>query len=241
MAFSSELEAFQAYYKSFPESTILLVDTYNVKNGVKNAILTGDGIKGIRIDSGNLAEESKVARELLDQAGKTDVKIVVSGDLNEYKIAELIRQKAPIDSFGVGTQMVTSHDAPSLGGIYKLVEIERDGKLTGVIKLSQRKKTYPGKKQIFRIIENGKAVRDIIARDFEKLNGETLLHPYIKNGHLVKEIESTEEARNYYFERIRLFETEMLHIDQCCYDYPVVRSEELERYFKEVRKENTTE
>lgn len=234
MAFPNELEAFKAYFQSFPQSTILLVDTYDIKQGIQNAIHIGPQIKGIRIDSGNLLEESKRARKMLDEAGMNHVMIVVSGDLNEYKIEKLIKYGAPIDSFGVGTQMVTSFDAPALGGIYKLVEIEQDGKCKGVIKLSNRKKTYPGKKQIFRVVEHGKATHDLICRHFEENHGEKLLHEYISQGKLIKPLETIEEARAYHLEQRKKFDERLFNLNKK-YVYPVKRSKALEQYFKEVR------
>ena len=124
MAFPDENSAFKAYFKTFPESAILLIDTYDIESGIQNAIKTSRNIAGVRIDSGNLLKESCKVRKILDEEGMKKVKIIVSGDLNEYKIKELVEAGAPIDTFGVGTQLVTSEDAPSLGGIYKLVEQE---------------------------------------------------------------------------------------------------------------------
>ncbi|HBH18324.1 MAG TPA: nicotinate phosphoribosyltransferase, partial [Cyanobacteria bacterium UBA9579] len=126
MAFDNEEEAFEKYHKLYPDNTILLVDTYNTIEGIKKATRISPKIKGIRLDSGDFYNLSIEARKILDDAGMQNTIIVASGDLNEYKIKDLIEREAPIDVFGVGTELVISADAPSLGGLYKLVEIEKD-------------------------------------------------------------------------------------------------------------------
>lgn len=130
MSFDDELTAFRAYAQSMPKNCILLVDTYDVEQGVKNAIMVGkemqargEHLAGIRIDSGDLAWLSKKARSLLDDAGMNDVKIVLSNDLDEYTIAALVEQGACFDSLGVGTKLATAYDQAALGGVYKLSAI----------------------------------------------------------------------------------------------------------------------
>ena len=120
-SFEKEEKSFKKYFETFPKSTILLVDTYNTIEGVKKALQINPEIKGIRLDSGDLLYLSKKSRKMLDEAGLKHVKIMASGNLNEYKIGELVDKKAPIDSFGVGTELVTSHDSPSVDLIYKLI------------------------------------------------------------------------------------------------------------------------
>lgn len=147
MSFVSEREAFEAYAKIFPHSCIVAVDTYDTIHGVKNAILLGDRLKGIRLDSGDLASLSREARYLLDQAGLKNTIIVASGDLDEYKIGELKQKKAPIDIWGVGTRMVTAFEEPALTGVYKIASIqEPDGTWRDCHKTSddQFKSTLPG-------------------------------------------------------------------------------------------------
>ncbi len=185
-SFDSELEAFRAYAKTHPGNTILLVDTYDtLKSGVPNAITVakemqqaGQSLKGIRLDSGDLAYLSKKARRMLDQAGFSNVQIVASNQLNEYVIKTLLQdQNAEIDAFGIGTEMVTGKPNAALDGVYKLAEIDEKPKM----KFSENteKMTLPGKKQLVRFIdEEGKFYRDGILLHNEA-PGEiaTICHP----------------------------------------------------------------
>ncbi|MBR5589959.1 MAG: nicotinate phosphoribosyltransferase, partial [Anaerotignum sp.] len=145
MDYPSEYEAFRAYADSYPDNCLLLVDTYDtLRSGVPNAIKVfkelkekGHKPKGIRLDSGDLAYLSKEARRMMDEAGFTETIICVSGDLDERSISSLLQQGAKIDSWGVGTRLITSEDLPALGGVYKLAAVvDKDGKMTPKIKLS---------------------------------------------------------------------------------------------------------
>ncbi|MCL2618303.1 MAG: nicotinate phosphoribosyltransferase [Defluviitaleaceae bacterium] len=195
MSFESEPEAFRAYAKFYPAQCILLVDTYNtLKSGVPNAItvfkemraaggLTGK--YGIRLDSGDLAYLSKAARVMLDEAGFPEAVISASSDLDEWLIKDLKHQGAKITLWGVGTNLITSKDCPSLGGVYKISAMEdAHGGLVSKIKISEdpEKITNPGKKTLFRIYEreSGKIKADVIALDGERINEGadlTLFHP----------------------------------------------------------------
>ncbi len=191
MSFPDELTAFHAYAELYPEGCMLLVDTYDtLKSGVPNAIKVFDELKqkgykplGIRLDSGDLAYLSKEARKMLDDAGHSDCIICVSNDIDEQVLLSLKAQDAKIDLFGIGTRLITSYDAPSLGGVYKLCAIEENGKLVPKIKLSdtQAKITNPGLKKIFRIYdENGFAKADLIALKKDKIDTDkplTIFHP----------------------------------------------------------------
>lgn len=171
MAFDSELESFEKFCETFPDNTTLLIDTYDTIEGAKLATKLGKKLKGVRIDSGNILELSKKVRKTLDKAGLQNTKIIASGDLNEYKIKQLMKENAPIDIFGVGTEMVVSKDHPSLGCIYKLVELTKNGKKIAKIKLSKDKATYPFKKQIFRITDkHGRLIEDIVGLEEEKFD-----------------------------------------------------------------------
>lgn len=197
MAHDTEEKAFEDFASVYPENTIFLVDTYDSLEGVKNAIKAakklGIRIKGIRLDSGDVAILSREARKLLDASGFRDAIIFVSGGINEYKIKELIQdKKAPIDGFGVGTELVTSADLPYLDCAYKLVEYEKKPK----IKLSRKKMTLPFKKQLFRIYKNGTIFKDIIGHFDEQFDDSVkMLKLYIENGELVRNLPSLKEIR----------------------------------------------
>ncbi|MCL6553329.1 MAG: nicotinate phosphoribosyltransferase [Firmicutes bacterium] len=167
MSFSDELTAFRAFARDFPHNTVLLIDTYDTLQGVANAIVVarelaarGGRLRAVRIDSGDLVAQSRAVRAALDAAGLREVQVLLSGDLNEYRIAELLDQGAAADAFGVGTELGTSADAPSLGGVYKLVEDEKGFR----IKLSAGKATLPGRKQVWRKLDaEGQPTADLIA------------------------------------------------------------------------------
>lgn len=172
--FPTELEAFRAYAKVYPDSCTLLIDTYSVlKSGVPNAImvfkeLEAQGYKGVgvRIDSGDIAYLSKKARKMFDEAGLDYIKIVASNSLDEFIIRDLIVQGAKIDSFGVGERLVTSKSEPVFGGVYKLAAVEENGELIPKIKISENivKITNPSYKKVWRLFDNGsgKAIADVI-------------------------------------------------------------------------------
>lgn len=191
-SFDSELEAFRTYAKFYPDKTLLLVDTYDtLRSGIPNAIkvfkeLRAKGFEplGIRIDSGDLEYLSKQARKMLDSEGFNKASIVLTNDLDEYKIDQLKLLGAKGDTWGVGTKLVSSDDSPTLGGVYKLCALEIDGKLVPKIKISNdpRKINNPGYKQVFRLYdkESNKALADVIALDSEeidKLEEIEIFHP----------------------------------------------------------------
>ncbi|MBI3653188.1 MAG: nicotinate phosphoribosyltransferase [Acidobacteria bacterium] len=168
-SFDNEDAAFRAFLKVFPDSATLLVDTYDTLAAVKRLAASAENFSAIRLDSGDLLHLSSAAREILDRAGKREVKIFASGDLNEYLIADLLQRGAPIDAFGVGTQLSTSFDHPALGGIYKLVGVAINGQVKLKMKLSADKATYPGTKQVWRQVDaNGLYGADVIALEDEK-------------------------------------------------------------------------
>src|SRR6266404_7246940 len=150
MAYEDEAEAFQRFLDIFPDHAVLLVDTYDVRAAVEKIISAGRKPRGVRLDSGDLAGDSAWARARLDQAGWKDVIVFASGDLDEDRIFSLLAEGARIDNFGVGTALVTSNDSPTLGVIYKLVEIEIGGEVRSAAKFSVAKVTYPGRKQVYR-------------------------------------------------------------------------------------------
>ena len=194
MSFPSELEAFRKFAEIYPDNALLLVDTYDtIRSGVPNAIKVFDELKakghkpvGIRLDSGDLAYLSKKARKMLDEAGHSDATIFATCDLDEFVISSLKEQGAAIDTYGVGTSIITSHNMPSLGGVYKLAEIIENGVAVPKIKISNtsEKITNPGFKTVYRVYdETGKAFADLIALRSEKFDPTkplTLTHPTMR-------------------------------------------------------------
>ena len=184
-AFPTEREAFEAFASDFPHRTTFLVDTYDTERGIQTAIdvIRDLGLKerlGIRIDSGDLGALAVTARRMLDDAGLPDVRIFVSGGLDEYDIEDLVRAGAPIDAFGVGTRMGTSADAPYVDSVYKLVEYAG----RPVLKLSAEKVTEPGAKQLFRFRDGACFTADTVGLRSEDPppGAEPLLEPVMRGG-----------------------------------------------------------
>ncbi|RMF93606.1 MAG: nicotinate phosphoribosyltransferase [Nitrospinota bacterium] len=239
MSFNKEEEAFRAFHQSFPEATILLIDTYDTEAGAHLAVQIGPHIRGVRIDSGNAWAMSRKVRAILDRAGLTHVKIVVSGDLNEYLIQDLVDRGAPIDFFGVGTEMVTSKDAPALGGVYKLVEQEEGEKRRYRAKFSVEKATYPGKKQVFRFLDGeGRYVKDLIARENEVpgRGAIPLLVPLMKGGEQLAPSPSLPEIQQKARDSLSRLPEVYRRLDNPR-PYPVYKSQALEALFQQVQQE----
>jgi nicotinate phosphoribosyltransferase len=188
LSFPDERSAFRAFLEDFPEDTILLVDTYDTTEGVGAAIAasneTGIALNGIRLDSGDLLGLSLEARHLLDEAGMGETTIAASGDLDETRVADLVAAGAPIDLWGIGTDLGTSRDSPVVNGVYKLVadRIGPEGPWHGVFKRSPDKATLPGAKQVLRRYEGGVMAGDTIAALDEAIEGERLLVPAMRDG-----------------------------------------------------------
>lgn len=230
--FDSELEAFRAYAQTYPDSCLLLIDTYNVlESGIKNALIVFDELRakgfepiGVRLDSGDLTYLSKEVRKILDDAGYPNAKITASNDLDEYTIISLKQEGAAIDSWGVGTKLITSYDYPSLGGVYKLAATtNREGILEPKIKISENpeKINNPGFKKVVRIYnKNEKCEADLIMLDdetidetkpleifdpvytwkrrvYENYTIRELLKPLFLEGKLVRERKSVYEVKEY--------------------------------------------
>ena len=249
MDYPTEYEAFRAYANAYPDSCMLLVDTYDtLRSGVPNAIkvfkelrAAGHEPKGIRLDSGDLAYLSKKARAMLDEAGFPNALICVSGDLDERLINSLLQQGARIDSWGIGTKLITSEDLPSLGGVYKLSSvIDENGVAQPKIKLSDNtvKITNPGFKKLYRLYdrENGMAIADLITlhdeivddtqpltlfdpietwkkHEAENFRVEPLQHTIVKDGKLVYEFPALTDVRAFSKEQLSKFWEEYLRLD----------------------------
>jgi nicotinate phosphoribosyltransferase len=200
--FDNEEDAFDFYYKIYGKNSILLIDTYDTEKAAKIACKYGNKILGVRIDSGNLIENSLKVRKILDENGCKDVIIVASSDLNEYKIKNLLENDAPIDAFGIGTELVTSRDDPALSAVYKLVEYQGKPR----IKTSEDKLTYPGKKKLYRSYDNaGIFIKDILTLEEEPKpqNSEPLLKQVFKKGKLTINMPNLKEIQQYYLQNIK--------------------------------------
>jgi len=186
MFFDSESEAFQRFYKVFPSSPAFLLDTYDTLEAARTITKMNVNPTLVRLDSGNRIVLSKRVRRILDDAGMSHTKIFVSGDLNEFVMDKMTRQGVPIDSFGVGTDLVTSRDDSALPGIYKLVAIEQRGQSILRAKRSAGKKTIPGAKQVYRRHNHSMIASDLIALASERppLGMKPLLTEVMKSGHL---------------------------------------------------------
>ncbi|HTU46673.1 MAG TPA: nicotinate phosphoribosyltransferase [Bryobacteraceae bacterium] len=195
MAFPTEEEAFRKIQKLLGESTVFLLDTYDTIEAARLAIRLGPPLWGVRLDSGDLAALSREVRRMLDEAGLRDAKIFATNDLNEHRLAELVRCRSCFDAFGVGTALATSSDAPTLSAVYKLVELQRRGETHYTAKFSDEKSTLPGAKQIYRYPHC-----DVVAlysecnSDFE---GEPLIRPVISRGEMVAPLPDLEAVQRH--------------------------------------------
>lgn len=237
MSFKQELDSFLAYSSTFADKTVLLVDTYDVKKGIDNALTIalylkekGRRLKAIRLDSGDIAGLSGLARKAFDRAGLRYVKIFASGNLDEFKIRDLLKQRACVDSFGVGTNMGVSSDAPSLDVIYKISEVtDEDGNFLPTMKLSKGKVTYPGRKQVFRIKDKkGRFIKDALGLEKEKLKGTPLLIKVVDKGKIIYKAPSLKQIRAVLKGRLSKFNAALQAVYPR-YKYPVVISPQLRK------------
>ncbi len=256
--FDSEYEAFRAFTELYPDNCVLLVDTYNVlKSGVPNAIKVFKELNpktmGIRIDSGDVTYLTKRARAMLDEAGLSECKIVISNSFDEHLIRDVVNQGAKIDSFGVGERLITARSEPVFGGVYKMVAIEKDGEIIPKIKISENieKITNPGFKTLFRLYDksSGQAIADVITLDHENIPSgsdyeifdpqfiwkrKTVSNFEAKNlrvqifdkGRLVYKLPSIDEIREYCKNQISTLWDEILRFENP-HEYYVDLSKEL--------------
>lgn len=161
-AFPDELEAFRRYADAFGERAVMLIDTYDTVAAARRVASSGLRPRAVRLDSGDIVDLSRRVRAILDEGGLRETGIFVSGDLDEWRIADIVASGAPVDGFGVGAALSTVTDAPSLGAVYKLVEVERHGAPVPVMKRSPAKQTWPGRKQVWRRLQDGVAAGDVI-------------------------------------------------------------------------------
>lgn len=195
MSFATEEESFRALRNLLGEHTVFLVDTYHTVEGARLAARLGKPLWGVRLDSGDLLSLSREVRRILDEGGLHEAKIFATNDLDEYRLKELIDAGAPLDAFGVGTQLATSADAPTLSAVYKLVELRRGKHLFYAAKFSDEKSTLPGAKQIYRMPDH-----DVLALATEcndSYKGEPLIRPILVGGELVEPLPATEKIREH--------------------------------------------
>jgi nicotinate phosphoribosyltransferase len=238
-AHDDEAEAFESFARLYPQTT-LLVDTYDTLEGVQKVIDLSRrleerfNVRAVRLDSGDLRALAVQTRQMLDAAGLDGIRIFASSELDEYVIAQLLADGAPIDGFGVGTKLAVADGAPHLDMAYKLVEYAGQARL----KLSSHKVLYPGRKQVFRVVERGRMVRDVIGRHHEKLEGEPLLQPVMRAGErLAAGRISLEDARAYARRELteRLPEA-LRRLEPAETPYAVAFSDQLQRDLEAVRR-----
>ena len=229
MSFACEMEAFRNLQSILGEHTVQLLDTYDPVEGARHAAKLGQPLWGVRLDSGDIVSLSKQVRAILDQAGLTDVKIMASGDLDEYKIRDLLAAGAPLDAFGVGTQLSVSADSPVLSATYKMVELDIGGIKRFTAKYSEDKTTLPGSKQIFRDV-----ARDVVARSGECGKGEALLRPVMLGGQLIEPLPSLEQARARAAQSLAAFPVALRGIEPAD-PWPVILSRELKALIEQTR------
>ena len=234
MSFASEIESFRRLQELLGPATIYLIDSYDTLEGARRAAGLGKPLWGVRLDSGNLVELSRAVRQILDDAGHADAKIMATGDLDEHKILELVASGAPIDTFGVGTALSTSVDAPNHGAVYKMVELETGGATRYTAKYSEDKTTIPGAKQVFRF-----ARRDLLGRAGEcpGPNCEALLRPVILKGKLVQPLPDAAAAREHAMSSVARLPKKLHSLFECDPPYTVELTEELQHLTEQVRLE----
>lgn len=242
-SFEREIDAFRAFVKSFPENSILLIDTYDTIAGARNAVevaremaARGGKLRGVRIDSGDLAALARAVRKIFDEAGFRDVKIIGSGGLDEYDLAGFSDAGVPYDSYGVGTRMGVSADQPWLDMAYKLVQ--QNGR--PVLKLSSGKSYYPGPKQIFRLQDGGRKLKkDVIAlRDETLPGGEPLLEKVMEDGKTLGAYPSLNDIRARFLAEFEQLD-EMVKAIRDPAAYPVEISPRLMRLNEETSRRIT--
>src|SRR5690348_861033 len=236
MAHDREEEAFAHFMEIFPHHSVLLLDTYDVRAALEKVIAIGRKPRGVRLDSGDLAADSVWVRQRLDEAGWGDVEIFMSGDLDEERIASLLDAGARVDTFGVGTSLSTSSDAPSLSVLYKLVEVERGGEVREAAKFSEAKVTYPGCKQVFRKSDSrGNYTDDVIALEDESVPGEPLLTPVMRGGKRLGRSATLAESQKLCQSQIDRLPAAVHALSGSDHPYAVRHSARLEALLKVVR------
>lgn len=237
-SYDNEMEAFKTYARLYPD-TVLLVDTYDTETAVKNIIkwLKEDSeakISAIRLDSGDLGAEAKMCRKLFDEAGMKNMKILASGGLDEYEIRDLVEDNAPIDGFGVGTSIGTARDSPSIDLAYKLTAYADKPRM----KISTGKKSYPGRKQVYRHTDSeGNYLGDTVTLREEKVEGKALLEPVMRAGNIVSgAIKSLDDMVESAKQAVEKLPSALRSLDEPAQKYSVKISDKLEQLQSETEK-----
>jgi nicotinate phosphoribosyltransferase len=226
---SSETQAFQFYSKAFPAGSLLLIDAVDAAASARHAVAFGESLHGVRIDAGDLLNVSREVRTVLDGSGCEATEIIASGELDEYRIARLVADEAPVDVFGVGSELVTSRDAPALEGVFRLVEIEGKKGPRYPTKFAPGKEIFPGRKQIFRRRDNGgRALGDTVvqAGEVPGEGEEALLHKVMVDGRITTSFRSLDEIQDRCRTEVLLL-PEAVRKLEIAGSYPVRYSEKL--------------
>lgn len=232
-----EGEAFEHYARAFPNNAILLIDTYDTEAGAAKVVALaarlqqqGIAVKGVRIDSGDLKEHSRKVRRILDEGGLPKAVIFASGNLDEYRLHELLSSGAPIDGFGIGTALATSADAPSLDSVYKLQEYSGHPRR----KRSEGKATWPGRKQVYRHYgENARMNGDILTLEEDHQEGEAMLKQYMRQGWRAQPAPTLAQIREHALRQYALL-PETLRSLGAAPEYPVTVSQALQELARAV-------
>lgn len=235
MAFESERQAFLALQRSLGENTVFLLDTYDTIEGAKLAAEIGKPIWGVRLDSGDLLALSRQVRAILDAAGLDSAKIFATNDLDEHRVAELVKAGAPFDAFGIGTALATSSDSPSLSAVYKMVEVTRRGVLEYTAKFSDEKSTLPGAKQIYRLKDH-----DLLALQAEcsdDFGSSPLLRPILIAGDRIERLPEILATRAYAQRSLQELPRELHSLTKRT-EYPVKLSTTLRGLTESLRQEH---
>jgi nicotinate phosphoribosyltransferase len=233
-AHADETAAFESFLRTHAGAAMLLIDTYDTVAAARAVVAAGLRPPMVRLDSGDLDALSREVRAILDAGGLQSTRIFATSDLDEYRVRELLDAGAPIDGFGIGTALTTVSDAPALPAVYKVTEVERDGARVDVAKRSPGKHTWPGRKQIWRVMEEGRMRRDVIAAADEPrpANGEPLLIPVMANGRRIAPPEPLGAMRERCRTAMAMLPDEFKSLERLA-TYEVAVSDALERRRRE--------
>lgn len=239
-SFKDEISAMRAIAKYFPDQMITMIDTYDIEQGIKNAIKVakeleakGSSLKGLMIDSGDLHEVSVLARKMLDEAGLSNVRITVASNLDEYKILKLKEKGTPADAYLVVTEGVTVADAPKMEIVYKMAQLQERSDITYTAKFAPGKLSYPGIKQVYRV-GGGEEQKDVIGLDSEKIEGKPLLVEMVKKGEFIYKLPTLDAIKSHLQNELGSIPQKLLEINEH-HNYPVEVSKGLEELLEKVR------